>query len=79
MENKAQHIQKFRGIVTSDKMAKTVTVKVDRTVMHSKYKKSYTVSRKYKVHDENKKYKVGDVVTFVSCRPISKDKKWRVL
>jgi small subunit ribosomal protein S17 len=78
-ETKQKHIQKFRGTVVSDKMAKTIVVKVDRTVMHPKYKKSYSVSRKYKVHDEDKKYKVGDVVTFVGCRPVSRDKRWRVL
>lgn len=72
-------IKKFRGVVVSDKMDKTIVVKIDRRVSHPKYKKSYTVSRKYKVHDENKQYKVGDVVNFVNCKPYSKDKKWRVI
>lgn len=74
-----KNIQKFTGIAVSDKMAKTIVVKVDRKISHPKYKKSYIVSKKYKVHDENKKYKVGDTVTFIGCRPISKDKKWRVV
>jgi len=74
-----KHVQKFQGVVVSDKMAKTIVVKIDRKVAHPKYKKSYIVSKKYKVHDENKKYKVGDTVTFIGCRPYSKDKRWRVL
>lgn len=71
--------KRFSGVVTSDKMDKTITVKVDRVVLHSKYRKRYTVSRKYKVHDEKESFSIGDVVTFVECRPLSKDKKWRVL
>lgn len=74
-----KHVQKFQGVVVSDKMAKTIVVKIDRKVAHPKYKKSFIVSKKYKVHDENKKYKVGDTVAFVGCRPMSKDKKWRVI
>lgn len=74
-----KHVHKFQGVVISDKMAKTIVVKIDRKVAHPKYKKSFIVSKKYKVHDENKKYKVGDTVTFVGCRPYSKDKKWRAL
>jgi small subunit ribosomal protein S17 len=69
----------FTGVVVSDKMAKTVVVRVDRTVMHPKYKKRYVRSAKYKVHDENKTAKVGDVVTFTECRPLSRDKRWRLV
>jgi len=72
-------VQKFIGTVVSDKMAKTIVVKIDRRVSHPKYKKAYTVSKKYKVHDEKKQYKVGDVVTFVGSKQFSKDKKWKVL
>lgn len=72
-------LKKFKGTVVSDKMAKTITVKVDTLKMHPKLKKRYRVSRKYKVHDEKNQYKVNDVVEFVSCRPLSKDKKWRVI
>lgn len=68
----------FVGTVTSAKMQKTIVVRVDRTVVHSKYKKSYAQSRKYKVHDEKGEYKVGDIVTFVETRPLSKDKRWMV-
>lgn len=71
--------RKFRGVVVSTSMAKTVVVRIDRTVVHSKYGKRYTRSRKYKVHDETSAHKIGDVVEFVECRPLSKDKRWRVI
>ena len=71
--------KKFNGIVVSDKMDKTIVVKVDRVKQHTKYLKRYTVSKKYKVHDEKNQYKEGDKVNFVECRPLSKDKKWRVI
>lgn len=69
----------FTGIVVSDKMDKTIVVKVDRTTLHKRYLKRYTVSRKYKVHDEKNQFKVGDSVGFIECRPISKDKMWKVI
>lgn len=71
--------KKFNGVVVSDKMEKTITVRVDTVKLHPKYKKRYTMSKKYKVHDEKGQYKEGDKVSFVSCRPLSKDKKWRVI
>lgn len=83
-ENKIDNEQtaikkKFQGVVVSDKMDKTIVVKVDNVKVHPKYKKRYTVSRKYKVHDEKNKFKEGDKVSFVECRPLSKDKIWRVI
>ncbi|MFA6391790.1 MAG: 30S ribosomal protein S17 [Patescibacteria group bacterium] len=69
----------FVGVVVSDAMDKTVVVRVDRVKTHEKYQKQYTVSRKYKVHDEKNEYKKGDTVEFIECRPISKDKRWRVV
>lgn len=72
-------IKSFTGIVVSDKMDKTIVVKVDRTKINPRYKKRFTVSKKYKVHDQNNKYKTGDKVTFQECRPLSKDKKWSVI
>ena len=71
--------RKFEGIVVSDKGDKTIVVELKRTKVHPKYLKRYVVSKKYKVHDPENKYKVGDAVTFVECRPISKDKRWRVI
>jgi len=69
----------LRGLVMSDKMAKTIVVRVDRTVLHQKYQKRYISSRRYKVHDETKMAKVGDFVEFVECRPLSRDKRWRLV
>ena len=71
--------KKFTGVVVSDKMAKTIVVKVEAVKIHTKYHKRYVISRRYKVHDEKETYKVGDTVTFIGCRPFSKDKKWRVV
>jgi small subunit ribosomal protein S17 len=71
--------QQLTGLVVSDKMDKTVVVKVDMRKRHNKYKKSYTVSKKFKAHDENNEYKKGDRVIIESTRPISKDKKFKVL
>ena len=69
----------FKGIVVSDKSDKTVVVRIDRVKLHSKYHKRYTVSKNYKAHDEKNKYKVGDKVIIQECRPLSKDKRWRVV
>ncbi len=71
--------RKFKGVVVSDKMDKTIVVRVDRVRTQKKYGKRYTVSNRYKVHDETNKHKQNDIVEFVECRPMSKDKRWRVL
>ncbi|MEK7653230.1 MAG: 30S ribosomal protein S17 [Patescibacteria group bacterium] len=76
-ENKI--LKKFKGEVVSDKMEKTVVVKIDRFKMHPRYHKRYKVSKKYKVHDPKNQYKIGDVIEFIECRPMSKDKRWRVV
>lgn len=70
---------KLKGIVVSDKMQKTVVVKVERQVRHPRYKKVYKVHKRYKAHDEKEEYKVGDKVFIEECRPLSKEKKWRVI
>ena len=67
------------GRVTSDKMDKTVTVSVDRRVMHPIYKKFIRRSKKYAAHDEANTCKVGDLVRIEECRPISKRKTWLVI
>ncbi len=69
----------LKGIVVSDKMNKTVVVSVSRFVKHPLYGKYYKVSKKYKAHDEENKYKTGDKVEIVETRPISKDKHFRVI
>jgi len=71
--------KKFNGVVVSNKMDKTIVVNVDTVKIHPRYGKRYAQSRKYKVHDELNKFKEGDKVNFIECRPISKDKKWRVI
>jgi len=69
----------LKGIVVSDRMKKTIVVQVERWVHHQKYKKRYKKTRKYKVHDEENRYKVGDQVIIEEIRPISKEKRWRVI
>lgn len=69
----------FHGVVVSDAMDKTIIVRVDRTAMHPKYKKRYTVSRRYPVHDEKNQYHVDDIVVFCETRPLSRHKRWRVV
>ncbi len=67
------------GTVMSDKMDKTVVVRVERVVLHPVYKK-YTKRRTtYKAHDEKNEFKVGDRVEIAETRPLSKDKRWRVV
>ena len=67
------------GRVTSDKMDKTITVLVDRRVMHPLYKKFIRRSKKYAAHDEQGKFKIGDKVQIIESRPISKTKRWAVV
>ncbi|MEI6580902.1 MAG: 30S ribosomal protein S17 [bacterium] len=69
----------LNGTVVSDKMDKTVVVLVSRFVKHPKYGKYYNASKKYKAHDEENKHKIGDKVEIVETRPISKDKKFKVI
>lgn len=64
------------GTVTSDKMDKTITVRVETVKQHPLYKKTIKTSKKYKAHDENNEAKAGDVVKIVETRPLSKDKRW---
>ncbi len=71
--------KRLRGAIVSDTLDKTVVVLVNRYVKHPKYKKYSKRSKKYKAHDETNKHKVGEIVTIEECRPISKDKHFRVL
>ena len=66
------------GIVTSDKMDKTVVVTVEEKAKHPLYKKTITTSKKFKAHDENNECGIGDKVRIVETRKFSKDKNWRV-
>ncbi len=77
---KARGIRKTRvGTVTSDKMDKTVVVRVERVVLHPVYKKYTKRWANYKAHDEKNEYQVGDRVEISETRPISRDKRWRVV
>ena len=67
------------GTVVSDKMAKTVVVQIDELKRHAKYHKSFKVSKKFKAHDENNEFKVGDKVEIEETRPYSKDKYFKVV
>jgi small subunit ribosomal protein S17 len=69
----------LQGTVVSDKGDKTVTVLVERRVMHPIYKKYIRTSKKYAAHDENNVRKVGDVVEIIECAPISKRKRWTIV
>ena len=79
-----QNVQKkaakrsFVGIVTSDKMDKTIVVSIDTKKMDRLYKKYVTRTKKCKAHDENNEAHKGDTVRIVECSPISKDKCWRL-
>ena len=67
---------KMHGIVVSDKMDKTIVVKVEKIKQHPLYLRRYKVHKKYKAHDEKNEYKEGDKVIIEESRPLSKDKRW---
>ncbi|ACM60830.1 small subunit ribosomal protein S17 [Caldicellulosiruptor bescii] len=67
------------GVVVSDKMDKTVVVAVERHVQHPLYKKTIKRTTKFKAHDENNECRVGDKVLIMETRPLSKEKRWRVV
>ena len=67
------------GVVVSDKMNKTIVVSISRFVKHPKYGKFYKINKKYKAHDEENKYKIGDKVEITETKPISKDKRFKVV
>jgi small subunit ribosomal protein S17 len=69
----------LQGVVVSDKGDKTITVLVERRVMHPVYKKFIKLSKKYRAHDEGNSCHVGDTVRIRECRPVSKTKAWEVV
>jgi len=77
VQNKAAK-RSFVGIVTSDKMDKTIVVSIDTKKMDRLYKKYVTRTKKCKAHDEKNEAHVGDTVRIVECNPISKEKCWRL-
>ena len=71
--------KQLTGTVVSDKMSKTLVVRVERIKEHLKYKKRFKVHKKYKAHYDQGEYKVGDNVIIEECKPVSKEKRWRVI
>jgi small subunit ribosomal protein S17 len=67
------------GIVVSNKMDKTVVVRIDRSKRHRLYGKTMRVTQRYKAHDENNECRLGDVVKIAETRPLSREKRWRVV
>ncbi len=78
MTEKTKVVRSLRGVVTSDKMDKTITVMVERKVKHPLIGKVIRRSNKFHAHDENNTCKIGDIVTIVESRPLSKHKSWVV-
>lgn len=76
MEKKTDNKREFTGLVVSDKMEKTIVVKVSSKKLHPLYKKYVTWSKKFKAHDDTNDAHIGDTVRIKECRPISKDKSW---
>lgn len=72
-------MRKLQGVITANRMKKTVVVRVDALRKHAKYLKYYRVSKKFKAHDETNEYQIGDVVVIQETRPLSKEKRWRVV
>lgn len=71
--------RRLKGEVVSTKMANTIIVRLTRMKMHPKYQKQYKINKRYKVHDAKGIAQVGNQVIFEECRPISKDKKWKLV
>ena len=69
----------LQGTVVSDKMQKTVVVEVESMKEHPKYKRIYKFHKRFKAHDQNQEYHIGDKVLIEETRPLSKDKNWRVV
>ncbi|MEK9157525.1 MAG: 30S ribosomal protein S17 [Patescibacteria group bacterium] len=78
-QEKSTTRRRLNGVVISTKMTKTVSVQVDRTVLHAKYQKRYTVSKKYLAHNEIEGLQAGDTVIIEETRPLSALKRWRVV
>lgn len=77
-ETATRNRRSLQGLVVSDKMSKTVVVKVTRHVKHARYKKYVRDSKKYQAHDEADECGIGDLVTIVETRPLSRHKRWRI-
>ena len=79
MENKKNKKRILKGTIVSDKMDKTRIVEIERMKKHPKYLKYYKVTTRFKVHDEKNEFKVGEKVAIEETRPLSKDKRWKIV
>jgi len=78
-EKAKKHLREKQGIVLSDKMDKTIVVRIDRRTRHPVYGKVMNLSKKYYAHDEKNEAKVGDMVRIIESRPLSRLKRWALL
>ena len=72
-------MRKIQGIIVSDKMDKTRVVAITRLKQHPRYQKYYKVTERFKAHDEKNEYKTGDKVMIEETRPMSKEKRWKII
>lgn len=79
MQNEQSKKRRITGTVVSDKMQKTRVVAVERMKKHPKYLKYYKVTKRYKAHDEQNEYKKGDRVVMEEMRPMSREKRWKIV
>jgi len=79
MQNNTTNKRRLEGVVVSDKMTKTAVVEVVRTKSHPKYRKFLKISSRLKAQNENNEYKTGEKVIIEETRPLSKEKKWRIV
>jgi small subunit ribosomal protein S17 len=78
VQNADRGKQTLQGVVVSDKMDKTIVVEITMRKLHPLYKKYLTRSKRIKAHDEKNEAREGDTVSVVECRPLSRDKRWRL-
>ena len=78
MESEKRRVRTMTGVVTSNKMDKTVVVQIERRTKHPVYKRYVVKHNRFKAHDERNECQIGDVVVIKESRPMSKDKHWRV-
>lgn len=76
---KVSHKKRIQGVVVSDKMDKTVVIAVQRLKKHPKYKQRFKILKRFKAHDPQNQYKIGDKVVIEETRPLSREKRWRVI
>jgi|SRR3989338_807890 len=75
----ANTMRRLTGVIVSDKMKKTRVVEVTHMKKHPKYLRYYKVSQRFKAHDENEEYKMNDSVVIEETRPMSKEKRWKII